>query len=202
MATGKVSLACDVFRNSPDPIRTAPGPTRTDPLLALMRSMISSAFKDAKRCKHGEPTDTAMQALEWLMEEPENKWVTPPGTFAWCCSWLGFRPETIRECGLPPVSFVFLVGGDDTKGLPEVFRVWAEHRAAFLRAGRHDVVTEAQEARTTARRRGKPGRNSIVPRCAAPRVLPPGRDYQGYSQFCSYMNLRPASELLWRCLSR
>jgi hypothetical protein len=145
------SLACTVNRHTQDPLRSAPAPMRVEPALALSRAMISSAFHDAKRCAHGVPTTIAMDAVCWLLEDAPSKYVTPPGSFAWCCSWLGFDRETIRQRGLPEVRSVYLAGADHTRGLDEVFSVWAAHRAAYLAAGGHDERTETSDRKARAR---------------------------------------------------
>lgn len=108
-------------------LRSEPGPTHVSPILALLRLMISSAFKDAKECSGGEPTETAMDAVAWLMKDAPSRYVTPPGSFAWCCSWLGFDPQTIREHGLPAVGSHYLCGADRTSGLSAIFEQWAFH---------------------------------------------------------------------------
>ena len=112
MAASAVQLACDVHRSGPEPIASLPGRTHVEPALGLMRALISTAFKDAKVCRHGSPTDDAMAAVEWLLTDPPSKWVTPPGSFAWACSWLSFDVEKVRQCGLPEVQCVYLAGGD------------------------------------------------------------------------------------------
>jgi len=223
------AVCADVQASHPKQLsseRVAADP-RANPMLALLRLLISSAFRDAKRCAHGEPTDIAMAAVEWLLEDPPSKYVTPVGSFSWCCGWLGFDCETIRERGLPAVKCEYMCGHDRTKGLGEVFAVWAAHRSAYLAAGGHDERAERSDLIARARQRrdkrrkcnrrtqsasraSSEGKTSsgaqqtqegIFPR---PRILALhlGNDvrsrYSSYSQFCRIVEVPPMTPQLWR----
>jgi hypothetical protein len=169
--------------------------------------MISSAFHDAKNCANGEPTPTAMDATIWLMTDAPSQYKTPIGSFAWACGWLSFDVQQVREHGLPHVACNYLAGDDRTRGLPEVFAVWAEQRSSFLANGRHDVKQETSDR--LARIRVKAARTRAIKHHAdvahrtATREWPAlGRGYSGYSQLCGLVGITPASEVFWREVAR
>jgi hypothetical protein len=120
--------------------------------------MIESAFVDACKTYHGEPTPEALDSIEWL--EARTEWtripdapIPPPelreafaGSFEWCCAWLGFNAAEVRQHGLPrmtvrarppkkssaqktrPIRTGHKQSPKYVAGLPEVYKVWRRAR--------------------------------------------------------------------------
>lgn len=92
------------------PIRTAFVKNHSSPTLLIARRMIEQAFHDSRLKRNGVPTESALEAQEWL--NARTDWTIHggeapppelrqefPGTFDWACRWLGENPEQIRGQG-------------------------------------------------------------------------------------------------------
>src|SRR5215469_291247 len=109
-------VAITVQSTKPPTYRTEePDRPSVSPVLALCRAMVTGAFRDAIQCADGEPTPTAIEAVQWISARTDWTHVPgcpiPPeevrrefyGTFEWCCAWLGEDPDQVRQRGLPPL---------------------------------------------------------------------------------------------------
>lgn len=101
-------------------LRTAAISINACPALLNCRAAITLAFREAEQCKHGRPTQLALDAVDWIMARTDwtkigierrlECWNSPAppievrrefeGTFDWCCQWLSEDPDTVREHGL------------------------------------------------------------------------------------------------------
>jgi hypothetical protein len=137
---------------------TPPRPT-VNPLLLLARRAIEEAFEAARKFQDGEPTEDAVDALRWIedrldwtrLRRSDGTVPIPPRhlhvdfvlSFDWCCRLLELDPAKIRENGLPrsPRYIEHSTQG----GLPRIYRMWAEERAASER-GNDQLSLAKQES--------------------------------------------------------
>ena len=129
-------------KSSATNMRTARVVTTVCPTLWGIRWLIHQAFSDALERVNGRPTQDAIYARRWidaktdwtlrhLPPPPEDVRAEFPGTFEWCCRWLGENPDDVRKHGLSPVC----EGRPEVVGIDEVLKAWEETREQFISGG-------------------------------------------------------------------
>jgi len=161
--------------------------------LLLMTRMIQKAFEAALETNYrGEPTQDALDAVEYI--ESRTDWTLTRGaippeelrkefalSFEFCCRWLGYSPQEIRERGLPRAHGNRETGStfDDSRhvpGLDFVRDYWRRRRAYYeahwaLLEGRECARLE-REAKKAARLKENAARKKAERKAATHDVMP------------------------------
>jgi hypothetical protein len=88
-------------------------------VLGFPLKQIHLAFVDAGQVRAGRPTQLAVDAVEWLMNEQFE-----PGSFAWCCHWLSLDPHEVREHGLAQPKGGRVRGFAAPRGMEAIRQRW------------------------------------------------------------------------------
>jgi len=228
MAAWSASLAVDVNRSTPEQVATEPAPMRPCATLLLCRKLIESAFLDASRTRAGALTQTAIDAETWIHARTDWTLQKPvripsveerteyPGSFDWCCRWLGEDPDHVRQHGLPSLITRIVSqsramksrprrDGDSLyvqkhlKGWPAVVAIRARKTAAAGSRARQDAPPAKGEVTGSP----TPQRHSSTAQCACPSLRATGQHldarYEAYATYCAhYVGIPPMNPQLWR----
>jgi hypothetical protein len=218
MATWSAVVLSDARRATPEDIATEAPPARPCATLLLCRRLVESALWDAAQMCDGKPTQVALDAEEWINQRTDWTLRKPvvipdaatralfPGTFEWCCRWLGEDPDHVRVNGLPPLIARIVSNHSHRPMVSRRRREGGRHGQKHLR-GMPDVYAIRERKTTTTytrhRQRQEPVQASAASVNPYTRIRMGARGYQGFVDYCHFIGYTShLTETQWRILAR
>lgn len=186
---------------------------RAQPTLCFCECIIRLAFHDACETHKGEPTETALEAQQWL--EQRLDWTRLPGSpvppaevraefagsFEWACGWLSYDPDYVREHGLPRQ---YLSNVAQVFGMADVRRRIERARTAYAQyvssggAARDELRRLQKRAQRRRERQGDASTTqTITPRPFVQHAAP----YASYVAYAETVGVTPMTCEQWSILS-